>query len=76
MVSEEQMQGFIQAPSPQAIKKFHAQVTAPLSMINTGILTFISMINTTSESFKARKVYIFRFFLNEQLIFYAQLSRA
>ena len=27
-----------------------------------GILTFISMINTTSESLKARKVYIFQHF--------------
>ena len=36
-----------------------------------GILTFISMINTTSESLKARKVFIFQRF---KLKFRAQLS--
>ena len=42
-----------------------------------GILTFISMINTTSESLKVRKVFIFqhvRFY--EQLKFHTQLSLA
>ena len=39
-----------------------------------GILTFISMINTTSNSLKARKVFIFQHFsLYEQLKFHAQL---
>ena len=34
-----------------------------------GILTFISMINTTSESVKARKVFIFQHFsFYEQLV--------
>ena len=40
-----------------------------------GILTFISMINTTSESFEARNVIIFKHFsFYDQLKFYAQLS--
>ena len=39
-----------------------------------GILKFISMINTTSESLKARKVFIFQHILNfyEQLKLHAQ----
>ena len=40
-----------------------------------GILTFISRINTSSESLKARNTYIFqRFSFYEQLKFYAQSS--
>ena len=40
-----------------------------------GILTFISMINTTLNSFKAREVFIFQHFSSyEQLKFDAQLS--
>ena len=40
-----------------------------------GILTFISMLNTTSESLKARTVGIFQqFSFYEQLKFHAQLS--
>ena len=40
-----------------------------------GILTFIRMIKTTSESLKARKVFIFQYFsFFEQLKFCAQLS--
>ena len=40
-----------------------------------GILTFISRINTASESFKARKSFIFyNFTLYEPLKFHAQLS--
>ena len=39
---------------------------------SVGILTFISMINTTSESLKARKVFIFQHFnFYEQLKFHA-----
>ena len=39
-----------------------------------GILTFISMINTTSESFKEKKVFIFQHLsFHEQLKFHAQL---
>ena len=42
-----------------------------------GILIFMSMINTTSEHLKARKVYIFEHFrLYEHLKFHAQLSKA
>ena len=40
-----------------------------------GILTFISRINTASESFKARKILIFEHFsFYEQLKFHTQLS--
>ena len=40
-----------------------------------GILTFISMLNATSERLKARKVVIFQpFCFNEQWKFHAQLS--
>ena len=42
-----------------------------------GILTFISMINTTSERFKARDFFICLYFsFYEQLKFRAQLSWA
>ena len=42
-----------------------------------GILTFISMINTTSERFKAWNFFICRYFtFYEQLKFHAQLSWA
>ena len=38
-----------------------------------GILSFISMINTTSESLKSKKVFIFHHFsLYEQFTFHAQ----
>ena len=40
------------------------------------ILTFISMINATSDSLKARIVFIFQHFcFYEQLNFHAQLSK-
>ena len=40
-----------------------------------GILTFISMINTTSERLKSRNFFIYRYFsFYEQLKFCAQLS--
>ena len=40
-----------------------------------GIITFISRINTSYESFKARNTYLFQHFsFYEQLKFYAQLS--
>ena len=40
-----------------------------------GIVTFISMINTTSEGLKAREVFIFQHLsFYEQLKFHAQLS--
>ena len=41
---------------------------------DVGILTFMSMINTTSQSLKARKFFIFQHFVfHEQLKFHAQL---
>ena len=41
-----------------------------------GILSFISMINTPSESLKGRKVFIFQHFsFYEQLKFHAKLSQ-
>ena len=44
-------------------------------LINVGILTFISMINTILNSLKARDVFIFQHFsFYEQLKFHAQLS--
>ena len=40
-----------------------------------GILTFIIMINTTSESIKAKNIFVFQHFsFCEQLKFHAQLS--
>ena len=40
-----------------------------------GILTFITMVNTTSESSRERKIFIFHHFsFHEQLKFHAQLS--
>ena len=54
--------------------KFIMLINAKMPTI-VGILTFISMVNTTSESLKARKgfiFYVFRFY--EQLKFHAQLS--
>ena len=46
----------------------------PATADNCGILAFISMINTPSESLKARKVSIFQHFsFYEQLKFYAHL---
>ena len=42
-----------------------------------GILTLISMINTTSDSLKARKIFICKHFcFYQQLKFHAQLSWA
>ena len=42
-----------------------------------GMLTFISMMNVTSESLKARTIFIFQHYsFYEQLKFYAQLSKA
>ena len=42
-----------------------------------GIITFIGMLNTTSESLKARKIFIFEHFsFYEPLKFHAQLSLA
>ena len=54
--------------------KFIMLINVKMSTI-VGILTYISMINKTSESLKARKVLIFQHSsFNEQLNFHAQLS--
>ena len=63
-------------------KLFHAQLeTKFILLINVkmptivSILTFISMINTTSERLKARNFIICRYFsFYEQLKFHAQLN--
>ena len=64
---------------PEVIILFHAKKIEheiyQCHVINVKMATFISMINTISESFKARKVFIFQHFsFYEQLKFYAQLS--
>ena len=65
-------------PGPKVVKLFsglteheiyHAQIPTLVS-----ILTFISMINTTCVSLKARKVFYQRFGFYQQLKFHAQLS--
>ena len=54
--------------------KFILLINVKISKI-VGILTFISMINTTSERFKARNFFICQYFsFYEQLKFHAQLS--
>ena len=73
-----------QFSGPKVIKLFSCSTqlsTKFIKLINVkmptivSILTFISMINTSSESFKARKVLIFQHFsFYEQLKFHAQLS--
>ena len=71
-------------PGPEVIKLFLACSTQLslkfILLINVErpiivcILTFISRINTTSESFKARKTFIFYpFTFYEQFKFHAQL---
>ena len=60
--------------STQLSMKFIMLINVKMPTI-VGILTFISRINTTSESLKARKVFVFRHFkFYEQLKFHAQLS--
>ena len=60
--------------STQLSKKFILLINVKMPTI-VGILTFISMINTTSERLKARNLFICRCFsFYEQLIFRAQLS--
>ena len=71
-------------PGPEVIKLFSCSTqlsTKFILLINIttidGILTFISMINTTSERNKARNFFICRYFsFYEQLKFHAQLSCA
>ena len=60
--------------SNQLSMKFIMLINVKMSTI-VGILTFISMINTVSESFKARKGFNFHHFtFYEPLKFHAQLS--
>ena len=72
------------SPGPEVINFFHCSnqlSTKFILLINVkmptifGILTFISMINTTPERIKARNVFICRYFsFYEQLKFLAKLS--
>ena len=60
--------------STQLSRKFILHIYVKMPTI-VGILTFISMINTTSERLKAIKFFICRYFrFYEQLKFRAQLS--
>ena len=60
--------------STQLSTKFILLINVKMPTI-VGILTFISMINTTSVRLKARNVFIWRYFsFYEQLKFHAQLS--
>ena len=60
--------------SPQLSTKFILLITVKMPTI-VGILTFISMINTTPEGLKARNFFICRYFsFYEQLKFHTQLS--
>ena len=60
--------------STQLITKFILLINVKMPII-VGILTFISMINTTSKIRKARNFFIFRYFsFYEQLNFCAQLT--
>ena len=54
---------------------FSTQLSMNLSCSIIGILTFISMINTSSESLKAKQIFIFQHCsFYEQLNLHAQLS--
>ena len=60
--------------STQLSTKFILLINVEMPTI-VGILTFISMINTTSERLRARNLFIYRYFsFYEQLKFCAQLS--
>ena len=60
--------------STQLSTKLILLINVKMSTI-VGILTFISMMNTTSERLKARNFFICRYFsFYEQLKFLAQLS--
>ena len=76
-------QFYAQKPGPKVILLFSSSTqlsTKLIMLINVkmltivGILKFISMLNGTSESLKARKVGVFQqFSFYEQLKFHAQL---
>ena len=90
LVDEEERAGrescFNCLPGPEVIKLFSCSTQLSMKfilLINVkmptivGILTFISMINTTYESLKARNFFICRYLsFYEQLKFHAQLSWA
>ena len=60
--------------STQLSMKFILLINAKMPTI-VGILTFISRINTSYESLKARNTYLYQYFsFYEQLKFHAQLS--
>ena len=59
--------------SNQLITKFIMLINVKMPT-NVGILTFISMINTTSERLKVRNFYICRYFSFNELKFHPQLS--
>ena len=60
--------------STQLSMKFILLINVKMPTI-VGILTFISRINTSSDSLKARKISVFQHFsFYEQLKIYAQLS--
>ena len=65
-------------PGTEVIKLFSCSTqlsTKFILLINVGIITFISMINTTSDRLKARNFFICQYFsFYEQLKFRAQLS--
>ena len=71
-------------PGPEVIKHFSCSTQLSITFImlinvkmptKVGILTFLRMINKTSESLKARKVFNFQHFsFYEQLKVRAQLS--
>ena len=61
--------------STQLWMKFIMPINVKMPTI-VGILTFISMINTTSEGLKAKKSNFYHFSFYELLKFHAQLSRA
>ena len=61
--------------STQLSTKFILLINVKMPTIVAGILTFISMINTTSERLKASNFFICQYLsFYEHLKFYAQLS--
>ena len=69
------MLGFCVKYWPQSYKTFYAQLTMLINFgIVVGILTFVSMINVTSESLKARLVYFSIVVAMGSVVNHAQLS--
>ena len=60
--------------STQLSRNFILLINVKMPTI-VGILTFVSMINTTSDRLKARNIFICRYFsFHEQLKFHAKLE--